>query len=645
MKKIIFIAFFFSLTVATVNAEEREKLLLSDLLGVEQLAITSDKNILAVTCRLDRSLLILEALSLKELRKVKLPAPPSGVAITPDGKSAWVTCEAPRSPVCEVELATGKIKRQLTAGHWANAPVVTPDGKTLYVCNRFNNDVTVFDLTTGKELRRIPVKREPVAAAITPDGKTLIVCNLQSTDASDLLDVAADVSLIDTATSELTNIRLLNGSTSIRGVCLSPDGKYAYATHLLNRYRIPTAQLERGWVSTNAFAIIDLEKKKLDTSVLLDDVDLGAANPRGIACSDDGKKLVVSQAGTHELSVIDRNVLHKKLDPLPNKPADQTSALTTDYKEGVPNNLSFLTGMRERIRLEGKGPRNLVIRNDKAIVTEHFSDTIAKVALTPQKLRVETSYLIQQINSDYSNLPSARLGEMYFNDAELCFQRWVSCATCHPDGRAQALNWDLLNDGIGNPKNSRSMLHVVETPPCNITGVRENARLTIEKSIRHLQFTGRDDAIEPIHEYCRQLKAVPSPYLTPEGKLSKLAQDGKKVFEKAKCGRCHIPEKYFQDGKLHNVKSRGVLAKKGEFNTPTLNEVWRSAPYGHDGHYTTIKEWLGDPIQKQKPQHLGYAPSVTKPDPRGRHGQKGKNGEVTLTNKEIDALVEYVLSL
>ena len=47
-----------------------------------------------------------------------------------------------------------------------------------------------------------------------------------------------------------------------------------------------------------------------------------------------------------------------------------------------------------------------------------------------------------------------RKGELYFRDARLCFQQWLSCATCHPDGRTDGLNWDLLNDGLGNPKDT-----------------------------------------------------------------------------------------------------------------------------------------------------------------------------------------------
>ena len=65
----------------------------------------------------------------------------------------------------------------------------------------------------------------------------------------------------------------------MRGICVSPDGKYAYVVHILARYQMPTTQLERGWMNTNAMSIIDVAAKKLINTVLLDDIDLGAANP------------------------------------------------------------------------------------------------------------------------------------------------------------------------------------------------------------------------------------------------------------------------------------------------------------------------------------------------------------------------------
>jgi cytochrome c peroxidase len=47
-------------------------------------------------------------------------------------------------------------------------------------------------------------------------------------------------------------------------------------------------------------------------------------------------------------------------------------------------------------------------------------------------------------------------GEFVFHDARHCFQRWLSCSTCHPDARVDGMNWDRVNDGVGSPKNARS---------------------------------------------------------------------------------------------------------------------------------------------------------------------------------------------
>ena len=118
-----------------------------------------------------------------------------------------------------------------------------------------------------------------------------------------------------------------------------------------------------------------------------------------------------------------------------------------------------------------------------------------------------------------------RRGEMLFNDASLCFQRWQSCASCHPgEARIDRLNCDLLNDGIGNPKNTRSMLLAHRTPPVMWRGVREQADTAVHASIKHIQFAERseEDAVA-IDQYLKLLHPVPRPYLI-KGRLGKAAR-------------------------------------------------------------------------------------------------------------------------
>ena len=579
----------------------------------------------------------------KVVRSVELPAAATGIAVTADGATAYVTCAAPTSTVCAVDTKTGKISASIPAGHTAIGPALSPDGKTLYVCNRFDNNVSVIDLATKKETAKVETIREPFAAAVTPDGKSVFVINHLPADPADGYDIAAEVTVIDTASNETSAIRLPNGSSGVRGVCVSPDGKQVYATHILARYQMPTTQLERGWMNTNALSVIDGEKKELINTVLLDDVDLGAANPWGVTCTADGASICVSHAGTHEISIIDSKALLKQLADMP--PAKKEGATEIAPLEGdqggeydvvtaadVPNDLAFLVGIRRRIRLDGdtteevidmtkvNGPRGIAVIGNKAYAACYFSDNLAVVDMET-KLVDEIVKILPL--GPKPKMSIARTGEMLFNNADICFQKWQSCATCHPDSRVDALNWDLMNDGMRNPKNVKSMLMAHKTPPAMSSGIRADAEAGVRAGIEHIQFAVRpeEDAVA-IDTYLKSMEPVPSPYLV-DGKLSEAAERGKKVFEDkaVNCVKCH-PGPLYTDMLMHDVESKGQYDRRSNFDTPTLVECWRTAPYMHDGKYTTIKELLTD----------------------GKHGNKG--GDTSkLTPEQIDDLVEYVLSL
>lgn len=547
---------------------------------------------------------------------ISLTGEPTGLALAPDGRTLYVTTGVPNGAVHVVNLNTGKIDHTLPAKHTPTAPVLSTDGKTLYVCNRFNNNVSVIDLASKKELTTIPVRRQPVAASITQDGKFLFVANHLPAGAADGDYAAAVVSVLDTNTKKvIKTIDLPNGSTSLQGICVSPNGRHAYITHILARYQLPTTQLERGWMNTNALSIIDISKKELLNTVLLDDVDLGAANPWGVACTEDGKYICVTHAGTHEVSVIDSTKLHNKLASVAKGEKVSDVSLSPD---DVPNDLSFLVGLRRRLKLTGNGPRGLAVIGTKVYAAEYFTDSLGIVDINPESYPKAQSIPL----GTKKTLTKVRKGEMLFSDATLCFQHWQSCASCHPGGgRVDALNWDLLNDGLGNPKNTKSMLLAHKTPPAMMTGVRPDAESGVRAGIRHIQFAVRPetDAVA-IDEYLKSLEPVQSPFLV-KGKLSRAATQGRKVFNKAVCASCHTPPLY-TDLNKYNIGTGKGLDENQSFDTPTLIEAWRTAPYLYDGRAKTIKEVL------------------TKHNSGDKHGKTS-----TLTNEEINNLAEFILSL
>ena len=225
----------------------------------------------------------------------------------------------------------------------------------------------------------------------------------------------------------------------------------------------------------------------------------------------------------------------------------------------------------------------------KVYVAVYFSDLLAMVDLESKLYNKVTEIPL----GPEPEMTMARRGEMYFHDADICFQQWQSCSSCHPNARVDGLNWDLLNDDIGNPKNAKSMLLAHKTPPAMSFGIRPTAEDAVRAGIRHIQFAvppEEDKVPESIDEYLKALEEVPSPHLV-DGKLSEAAERGKVLFfsEQVGCASCH-PEPLYTDLKTHDVHSRGPYDRRDTFDTPTLVEVWRSAPYMHDGHYATMKD-------------------------------------------------------
>jgi len=559
---------------------------------------------------------------------ISVPAEPTGLALAGDGSLLYVTCGGQRGCISVIDTRNAKLLRTLPTGHTPVSPVLSPDGRFLYICNRFDNNILVISTGDDKQLAKIPALREPIAADITPDGNWLYVGNMLPYGSASADSIACNISVINAKTMAFDiDIVLPNGSQGLQDIVVSPDGRFVFASHILARYTVPTTQLERGWINTNAVSIIDAKRKRLIETVLLDDVDYGAANPWGLACTSDSKYLCVTHAGTHELSVIEIAAMIDKINSYNKRIGRQPQSFSGGSYDAsgsgsvaasnIPNELSFLYGMRQRVKLPGKGPRALTIIGSNAYVAEYFTDSIALVDINRESRFKTTSIAL----GPKTDMTTERKGQMLFNDAGLCFQGWQSCASCHTsEARADALNWDLLNDGLGNPKNTKSLLLAHETPPAMITGIRENAEAGVRAGIRYIQFAVRpEEEAAAIDEFLKSLKPVPSPHLV-DGKLSESAERGQKIFDKAGCASCHSRPLH-TDLKTHNVGTGKDLDKDRRFDTPTLVEVWRTSPYLYDGRAATIEEVL------------------TIYNPGDKHGVTSK-----LTDTEIKDMAEFILS-
>ena len=521
--------------------------------------------------------------------------PPTGVVT--DGEKIYATTSFARGGVEIIYPDKDKSEQFIPTGRGACSPILSKDQKTLYVCNQFQTTVSEIDLVTLQVKREEKVLREPKKAVVTDDGKFLFVANFLPTGKANQDYVAAAVSVIDLQTfKRIKDIPLATGSNALRGMAISSDGNYVFVTHNLGRFQIPTSQLQQGWMNTSAMSIINIHDLNYEGSVLLDEADRGAAGIWDIKCTPE--QIIITHSGTHEVSIIDYPAFLKKYQQVADK-----STLSYDLK--------FLVGLRRRIPLNGNGPRNFIIDKEYAYIPTYFSDTLNVLNLQKTD-EIKIMALVSE--REESNIDK---GERYFNDATYCFQNWQSCNGCHPgEARTDGMNWDLMNDGIGNSKNCKSMLYSHVTAPCMISGIRENAEKAVRAGFKYIQFNEiPEDMAKCVDEYLKQLQPVPSPYLV-NGQLSEKAERGKAVFQKYNCDYCHSGP-YYTDCQMH-VIGDDVEFEKG-WDTPTLKEVWRTAPYLFDGRAATMEEVFTE----------------------HKHGLKNRK----ISSDEIDDLVEYVNSL
>ena len=218
-----------------------------------------------------------------------------------------------------------------------------------------------------------------------------------------------------------------------------------------------------------------------------------------------------------------------------------------------------------------------------------------------------------------------RRGEFLFNDGTHCFQRWLSCTSCHPDARADSVNWDLLNDGMRNPKNAKSLILSWATPPAMSLGVRASMEVAVEKGFLFIQFVKvPENDLEAVRAYLRAAEPIPSPWhRSADGSLDTQARRGEQIFNQAGCASCH-PAPLYTDMEMYDVgtQSNRDFEQHHMFDTPTLIEMYRTGPYLHDGRAATLREVL------------------TVYNPEDRHGRTSH-----LTDAEIDDLVAFLMSL
>jgi YVTN family beta-propeller protein len=573
-----------------------------------------------VACEAAGVVAIVDPARRAKVAEVAVGGAPTAVAFSPDGARAFVSNRMDDT-VSVIGAAARKVEATLGAGDEPHGLAADAAGRRLFVFNAASDDITVFDLATLQREKKLAGGRGPWLAALSPDGKRILATNAYANVDGLRRPLRSEVTVIDAVRGVVEDRWMVDGTNLMTGVAWHPSGEYALAAMNRTKSLVPMTRLLQGWTINNGLALIRADGRV--DQVLLDQPGMGFADANGVAITPDGRHALVSSSGSGRVAVVDL----AKLLALVDKASEE------QRRRVLPNHLGKSAEFVASYIPTGHSPRGITVSRDgaQAWVANALGDSLTVIDLRTMQAAGE----IPLGGPGFETVE--RLGERLFHSASHTFRRQFSCRSCHPDGHADGIAYDIEPDGIGvSPVDNRTLRGIVDTAPFKWEGT--NPTLARQCGARLSVFFTRVHPFNPeelkaVERFVTAIPRPPNRYwkrgdpLTPAQRRGKVlferavTADGREIAEKDRCVFCHPPPYYTNRGRF-DVGTRQALDRTGTFDVPHLNNIYDSAPYLHNGMARTLEEiW-------------------TVYNPKDTHGITND-----LTKDQLNDLIEYLKTL
>jgi cytochrome c peroxidase len=502
--------------------------------------------------------------------------------------------------------------------------VVSADDANVFVACAQDDEVVQVQASTLSIVANAPCPRKPWALAWASDGQTLLSTHLLGPGVSRFATVPLALQTtwaladgppsIDPSTAQEDPTEPHGPVRGIYDAVTRPGSSELWVAHMMLGIDTPQPALDFQRTVFPSLSILDDGGNQLARlSVLANSGDGGAfgdivSGPRALAFSDDGKLLFVADADSEDVLVVDaeKRIETQLIRPLPGH---------------MPDGIVFAAG---KLFVQE--------RNTEDIAAFSIAETDSGVSLVADG----PAFATLSADPMPANL---RLGQQLFYSANsdryaVTQNHWVACATCHVEGRSDAVTWRFGQGPRDTPTNAGGLLD---------TGFlfRSADRNQVQDYWRtiNIEQGGHFSIVDPSQKSLLDALAAFVNYVIPtpvppstdaahaiSGQaLTDLRARGATVFGQLGCANCHSGPAKTDSGAgnpaldltgptVSSITTGGVLLHdvgtcvttgafpdvvhtdvKGDarpacaFDTPALRGLWDSAPYLHDGSAATLE--------------------------------------------------------
>jgi len=589
-------------------------------------AMSPDGKRLYVTFSTAAALGVIDTTARKLVAEIPVGGSPHGVAVSADGSTAYVTLHD-EAALAVVDLQSQSVRR-VSVGAFPEHVTLDARGGRAWVGLLCAGEVVELDLKSLAIARRFTVDAGVRQIVQTPDhARIAVVCDSHPVHGRPGRDPGANrpearsVWVVDLEKGS-TLRKIAPDASNARGAIVTPDGAYAIVAHQRpksdrvvpgvtrdGKAFVEPASLATGRLFTNGITLVSLDEVGEPLTVLIDGPDRFWPDPCDIRWCQGGKTIAVVSSGGNAVLLLDAaKVLAAAQD-------DTGGAYVNwalwkgdsgyDGDEGLDASAAYV---RARVSTPAN-PRWTAVAPDGETLwcCCTLDDSLAVIDIAKgTSTRVPVGNAAADI---------VRIGERIFHDAAYCGSRAFTCASCHPDGGTDGLNWRLTGDRR-DALNTKSLLGIDGTAPYGWHAKSETLTDRATSTFRRtMGFDVTPADADAVAAYVATLRHTANPH-SVDGKLSAAAVRGRALFQgKAGCAECHTGPR-FTNGFKRDVGTGG------SYDVPSLIGVWRTAPYLHTGKASNLADiW-------------------DRGNPEGRHGKTGD-----LTPAELADVIEFVKSL